>query len=386
MNSSLYTRRAVVGTILTVAIFFGGSSLAEYFGSRKSPVRQMSIKETRKAVKVNQVEYKSRELSLNGLGRVISESAIDLVTEIQGTIQPGSVLLKRGQRFRKGQILFKVNDTEARYNLSSQKSDFLTAIAGILPDIKIDYPEEFDKWNEYLASINVEEKLPAFPEINNAKEKVFLSTRNILRQYYSIKSSEERLSKYVITAPFSGSYQDVLLEVGSVVNPGNRVARIARSNRLELEVPFKTDDVDFLKYGTKVSVKSEDGTSNWQGRISRIGSSLDPTTQSLNVYIQFNPGNTKIYEGQYLRVEVPITRTKDVMEIPRNAVLNRNEVYVVVDSVLKIKPIQVEKLNKETVFFSGLDAGSYVVVEPLLSASEDMPVKMNMGTQQSTEN
>jgi len=381
MNSSLFIRRSIVSAIIALGIYFAGSYMADYFGSRKSPVRQMSIKETRKAVKVNQVEYKSRELSLNGLGRVISESAIDLVTEIQGTIQSGAVLLKRGQRFRKGQILFKVDDTEARYNLSSQKSDFLTAIAGILPDIKVDYAPEFDKWNDYLASINVEKDLPPFPEINNAKEKVFLSTRNILRQYYSIKSTEERLSKYIITAPFSGSYQDVLLEVGSVVNPGNRVARIARSNRLELEVPFKTDDIEFLKNGTKVSVKSEDAESSWNGRISRIGSSLDPTTQSLNVYIQFNPGSTKIYEGQYLRVDVPITRTKNVMEIPRNAVLNRNEVYVVIDSVLKIRPIQVEKLNKETIFFSGLDAGAYVVVEPLLSAREDMPVKMNKSTQ-----
>ena len=378
MKQSLFIRRALVSGAIAVLILLAGSSLGDYFGSRKSPVRQMSIRESRKAVKVNQVEYKSRELSLSGLGKVVSENAIDLITEIQGVIKPGSVYLKRGQRFSKGQILFKVDDTEARLTLSSQKSNFLTAIAGILPDLKVDYADEFGKWQSYLDSIDVEQALPPLPEISNAKEKVFLSTKNILNQYYSIRSAEERIAKYVIRAPFSGSYQDVFLEVGSVVNPGNRVARIAKSNRLELEVPFKTDDIEFLKYGTKVTVKAEDEASNWQGRISRIGSSLDPTTQSLNVYIQFNPGSTKIYEGQYLRVDVPITRTKAVMEIPRNAVLNRNEVYVVVDSVLKVKPIQVEKINKETLFFSGLDKGSYVVVEPLLSASEDMPVKMNL--------
>lgn len=340
----------------------------------------MSIRESKKAVKVNQVEYKSRELSLSGLGRVVSENAIDLITEIQGVIKPGQVLLKRGQRFGKGQVLFKVDDTEARLNLSSQKSNFLTAIAQVLPDLKVDFADEYTKWESYFNSIKVDEELPDLPEIKESKEKVFLSTRNILNQYYTIKSAEERLSKYVIRAPFSGSYQDVTLEVGSVVNPGNRVARIARSNRLELEVPFKTEDVSFLKYGTKVSVKSEDKGSEWKGRISRIGSSLDPTTQSLNIYVQFNPGSTKIYEGQYLRVDVPITRTKAVMEIPRNALFNRNEVYIVQDSVLKVKPILVEKLNKETLFFSGLDTGTYVVVEPLLSASEDMPVQMNIMT------
>ncbi|MEM6801338.1 MAG: efflux RND transporter periplasmic adaptor subunit [Bacteroidota bacterium] len=378
MKQNLLGRRILVSAIISCLILFLGYSMSDYFGSRKSPVRQMSIRESKKAVKVNQVEYKSRELSLSGLGRVVSENAIDLITEIQGVIQPGQVLLKRGQRFGTGQVLFKVDDTEARLNLSSQKSNFLTAIAQVLPDLKVDFEEEYNKWEGYFNSIKVEEELPDLPEIKESKEKVFLSTRNILNQYYSIKSAEERLSKYVIRAPFSGSYQDVSLEVGSVVNPGNRVARIARSNRLELEVPFKTEDVSFLKYGTKVSVKSEDKGSEWKGRISRIGSSLDPTTQSLNIYVQFNPGSTKIYEGQYLRVDVPITRTKAVMEIPRNALLNRNEVYIVQDSVLKVKPILVEKLNKETLFFSGLDTGTYVVVEPLLSASEDMPVQMNV--------
>ncbi|MEM8888886.1 MAG: efflux transporter periplasmic adaptor subunit, partial [Bacteroidota bacterium] len=187
MKQSLFIRRALVSGVIAVLILLAGSSLGDYFGSRKSPVRQMSIRESRKAVKVNQVEYKSRELSLSGLGRVVSENAIDLITEIQGVIKPGSVYLKRGQRFSKGQVLFKVDDTEARLTLSSQKSNFLTAIAGILPDLKVDYTDEFGKWESYLDSIDVEKALPPLPEINNAKEKVFLSTKNILNQYYSIR-------------------------------------------------------------------------------------------------------------------------------------------------------------------------------------------------------
>ena len=378
MKQSLIVRRSMISLIGAVTLLLVGYSLMSKLGSREAEIRQMSVRESRKSVKVNQVEYKSRELALSGLGRVVSESAIDLITEVQGVIQAGNVSLKRGMRFRQGQILFKVNDQEARLNLSAQKSNFMTAIAGILPDLKIDFPDVFDRWQTYFESLNVEEALPPLPEVTDSKEKVFLSTRNILNQYYTIKSAEERLSKYVIRAPFSGSYIDVLLEVGSVVNPGNRVARIARSNRLELEVPFRTEDLDYIGIGMAVSVQSEDAKSKWKGRISRIGSALDPTTQSINVYVQFDPGSTRIFEGQYLAVEVPVKRTKAVMEIPRNAVVNQNEVFIVEDSVLKVKPIQIEKLNRETLFFSGLEQGSYIVVEPLISAYENMPVLMEM--------
>ena len=65
----------------------------------------------------------------------------------------------------------------------------------------------------------------------------------------------------------------------------------------------------------------------------------------------------------------------NVMEIPRNAVFNSNEVYVVDDSILVKKKVNVEKISETTLFFSGLEKGEDVVIEPLINASENMKVK-----------
>ena len=168
---------------------------------------------------------------------------------------------------------------------------------------------------------------------------------------------------------------EVQREVNSVVSPGTHVGRIARSNRLELDVPIRAEDLKFVRRGLTVDVYAPNEETRWQGRISRIGASIDPSTQSVNVYVDFRPEGQAIFEGQYMRSELPGKRKLEVMEVPRYAVINQNQVYVVQDSMLHIKPIRVEKLNKETLYLSGLEAGEFVVVEPLINAYENMPVK-----------
>lgn len=377
MKISLFVRRLIVSAVITAAIVGVAYGLMGVLSNREVPVRQMSFRESKKQVNAVPISYESREISLSGLGKVVSESAIDLVSEVQGEILRGAFPLKRGQNFSRGQLLFRINDKEARLTYYAQKSNFMTAIAAVLPDLRVDFPDAFTKWQAYFESMNVESPLADLPEMSSPKEKVFFTTRDILNQYYSLKSSEERLGKYRVRAPFSGSFVEVLQEESAVVNPGSRIARIARSNRLELEVPFKTEDLSFIKRGMAVDVRSEDGTIKWPGKVVRVGSTLDPSTQTINLYISFNPGNAQLFEGQLLRAEVPGSRVKNVMEIPRHAVFNRNQVYLVQDNNrLELATIAIENIGEDNLLFTGIPAGRMIVTQNLLNAYENMPVSI----------
>lgn len=385
--NKLILRRVLISVIGAVGVIAIGLAIQNTLANREIPVRRMSFRESAKSVQVASIEYKSREIAISNMARVISESAIDLISEVQGEMQRGSVPIKRGQSFSRGQILFKVDDREARLSLFAQKSNFMTAIASILPELRLDYPDAYPAWQAYFESLNVEKPLPALPKINNSQEKVFFSTRNITNQFYTIKSAEERLSKYIVRAPFNGSFIEVLQEEGGVVNGGTRIARIARSRQLELEMPMRTSDLEFIRQGMAVKIYAENEEAELDGRITRISSTVDPTTQSVNVYVSFNPGQIQVLEGQYMRVDIPGNRIKNVMEIPRNAVFNRNQVFVVNDSNrLEVRDIQIEKFNDESLLFSGIQQGERVVTVPLINAYENMPVKiMNGGTPAATQ-
>lgn len=330
---------------------------------------------TLKAAKMKTVEYKNFNTSVEALGQIISTQPIDIVAEVSGKIMKGDVILRKARNFDKGALLFKLDKEEAILSLKSQRSNFLNALVAMLSDLKLDFPAEFDKWNNYFLGIDVSRSMTNLPTINSDREKTFIATKNILGQFYSIKSAEERLSKYEVYAPYSGTITDVYTDAGSVANPGTRIVKVMRTDQLELELPVRKEDIQWIKIGTNVQLFSEDKRQSASGKVVRMSNTLDPNTQSINVYISVNPKGMKLYEGMYLVAKLAGRSINNAMEIDRKAVFDNNKVYVMTaDSLLEQKIITVHKVNTETILFSGLEKGAKVVNDNLLGLSESVKV------------
>jgi membrane fusion protein (multidrug efflux system) len=321
------------------------------------------------------VEYKNFNTSVEALGQIISTQPIDIVAEVSGKIVKGDVVLRKARNFNKGALLFRVDNGEVILNLKSQRSNFLNALVLMLSDLKLDFPDEFDKWNNYFLGIDISRSIPNLPTINSDREKTFVATKNILGQFYSIKSAEERLSKYEVYAPYSGTITDVYTDAGSVANPGTRIVKVMRTDQLELELPVRKEDIQWIKIGTNVQLFSEDKRQSANGKVVRMSNTLDPNTQSINVYISVNPRGMKLYEGMYLVAKLAGRSINNAMEIDRKAVFDNNKVYVMTaDSLLEQRIITVHKVNTETILCSGLDKGAKVVNDNLLGLSESVKV------------
>ena len=343
---------------------------------RKEPPK-MPPKEIKRYVKAQEVAYGDIESQVAGSGRLSSMREVDVIAEVQGKILAGNVPLKKGQSFKKGDLLFRIYDQEARFGLLARKSRFLNAIANLLPDFKVDFPDSYKNWTDFLGSINIEQDLPPLPKINAAKEKIFLAGRNILSDYYGIKGEEVRLKKYKIYASFTGTYTDVFLEVGSIANPGSRIGEIIHTEQLELEVPIEVHNADWIKFKDPVYVSTEDGSREWSGKVVRKANFVDARTQSVSIFVglESTPENP-LYPGMYLKAVFPGIIVRNAMQMPRNAVFNTNEVFVVKDGRLAKEQISIYKVDEKTLIFSGLEEGMDLVVEPLVNATEDLKVEI----------
>ena len=362
----------IAGTAILIVV---GSIMAMgVLNDMKEPPKKATPKVPKKYVKTQQVNYQNIPTEVIAYGRVKTLDNLDLIAEKQGRMKQGSVKLKEGYKFRKGDLLFKIDDTEARLDLQAQKSGFLSELAGTLPDFKIDFPDSYSTWSAYFKSIDLDKSLPELPQYNSAKEKTYLATKNIFSNYYKIKSAEEALRKFFVYAPFSGIITEVQLQSGSYVSPGSRVAKIHRTDKLEMKVAIETKDVPWITEGLEVEIQTESSEVTWSGYISRIGELVNENTQSVDVFVAINNGSSPIYQGQYLQVIIPGKDITEGMEVPRNVVFDKNQVYVVQDSVLKIHEVEVKRYNAETVVFAGLPAGQDLVVEPLINAHQGMKV------------
>lgn len=367
--------RQLIRTILLIvvigAVAFG---IMSYLASQKEEVKPPMIEKELPLVKTEKVEYSNAYVDVEQTGRLISKGRVDLTAEVSGKMLAGDVPLIVGQSFKKGDILLRIYDEDAKLSLRAAKSRFLSSIANVLPDLKYDYADNYQNWLNFFNAIKINEALPELPPVKNENERIYLAGKNILNDYFSIQTSEIVLSRYTIKAPFDGAYSSVSLEVGSIANMGSRIARLIRTDVMELQVPISIEEVPYVNKGNKVDISYQGKTII--GKVDRVSEFVDPNSQSVLVYVEMkNQANFPLYEGMFMSAKFDQTELKNVMEIPRKSVFNFDEVYTVVDGKLDKQRVTVAKLDEYSAYISGLKEGSLVVIESLINASNQMPVR-----------
>ncbi|MFC2123540.1 efflux RND transporter periplasmic adaptor subunit [Bacteroidota bacterium] len=368
--------RKIVFIVVALILLLGGSAaLSLLFVSMKPEPRRRLGMDMKRFVKTETVKYSEITSPLSAEGRVVSGNEVRLVSEASGKIEPGAVLLRKGTSFEKGQLLAEIYKDEVELALKARKSRFLTTMTSFLPDMKVDFPERINEFEKFFRRIDMEKDLPEIPAFKNEKLKIFLASRNVFSEYYGIKQDEKRLKRHSLYAPFDGTYTEVISEVGSYVNTGGQIARMIRTDNIEVEVPVKNIQSKWINIGDSVHVISEDEHSVKPGTVIRKSDFIDARTQSRSIFIQVqSSADDELLTGEYEVVEFPGQKIDSAMEIPRKAVFNSNDVFTVVDGKLKKYSINVLKWNETTLIFNGIEEGLKIVVEPLINVKENTPV------------
>ncbi|MFO7864118.1 MAG: efflux RND transporter periplasmic adaptor subunit [Salinivirgaceae bacterium] len=365
----------IVISVLVLLALGGGAMML--LTSLKPEKPKAKIPEAIRYVRAAEVVYSDMNTSVVATGRLSSVDEVALASEVQGVLQAGVVSVSKGASFKRGDLLVEIVNDELVYSLKAQKSRFMNTLANVLPDLELDFPDAYSRWNTFFEELDVTEPLGQLPSAENAQLKTFLAARNILADYYSIKSTEARIAKHKIYAPFTGSYITDNLQSGSVVNPGAVIARIINTDVYEIEASVEKDEVAYLKPGAKVNVIPDRvGAEPIEGKILRISNFVDPQTQTVPVFVGVKDTKFPVYAGDYFRCVFDNIEVQNVFEIPRSAVFNFNEVFVIKNNRLTKQIVDVQKVNQKTLFFNGIEEGALVVNEALINATENMKVEI----------
>jgi len=358
----------ILAILLIGGAFMGYKKLANSKNDQKPPVKKIV-----KLVQTQEVKNTSIPLVITTSGTLKAKDKIDLFTEVQGILLKGSKDFKAGTYFSKGETVLRINSEEFSANLRSLKSNFYSVLTAMMPDLQLDFPEVYPKWQAYLTNFDMQKSLAKLPETNSDKEKYFITGRNILTSYYSVKNAEARLSKYVIRAPFSGVLSDAMVNQGTLIRPGQKLGTFVNTSIYELEVNINTQYSDLLQKGKKVTLQNLEHTKEWTGVVSRINPIVDVNTQTLKVYITLKDKALK--EGMYLEASLPVKSISDAFEVQRKLLVDDTKLFVVTDSILNLQNITPVFFNEKTVVVKGLENGQKLVKEPVPGAHEGMVVK-----------
>lgn len=378
--------RKITFVVVALIVLLGGSAaLSKLFVSMKPAQKKRSEVELKRFVKADVVKYSEITSPLEVEGRAVSGSQVTLVSEASGKIEPGAVALRKGTSFKKGQLLAKIYKDEVELALKARKSKFLTTMTSLLPDMKVDYPQHLDAYEMFFRAIDLDGNIPEMPLPEDEKLKIFLASRNVFSDYYGIRQDEKKLERHSLYAPFNGAFTQVNFEVGGYVNTGGQIAKMIRTDQVEVEVPVPNDESKWIKIGDKVELISKDGSAQKKGVVVRKSDFIDANSQARSVFVKAgNSAREELLTGEYVKVRFPGQKIDAAMEMPRGAVFNSTTVYIVEDGKLKKREINVLKRNEQTWVFNGLKEGSKLVIEPLINVKENTPVGI-LGEEQPNE-
>jgi multidrug efflux pump subunit AcrA (membrane-fusion protein) len=347
--------------VISVVIIAVGASIAAYMIANKPKPTPPKKLETVRYAKMDKVQYDEYQVSINATGNVRAKDKIDIYSEVQGIYDPAGKPFREGISFAKGEIMLSIDKRESEFTLKTQKSELMNSIASLMADFKVDFPQSFEKWNNYLSSFDIDKNIKEFPKPSSDKEKYFLTVRKIYSQYYNIKNQEVRLSKFDIVAPFNGTVTMSLIEPGALVRPNAKIGEFSGRGLYEVSFSVRAEDMNYIRIGSTVDVINNE--KKYQGTVVRISDRIDPTTQSINVFVQVSSPDFK--DGMYVNGRVEGNKVSNVYKIPREALIDNREVYTMEEGKLAKADIELVYVGKNYAYIRGLEVGKTVIVESL---------------------
>ncbi len=366
--------RKIILSILGIALVFGAVALGNKFAANKKKPKP-KFNKIIKTVFVDTVQNKDIPIIITASGNLTAKNKIELFSEVQGVLKIATKDFKSGTKYRRGETLLRINSDEFYASLQAQKSNLYNLITSIMPDIRLDYPNDFNKWQNYLQNFDLNKSTPKLPEFSSDKEKYFVSGRGITTSYYGVKNLEVKLGKYSIRAPYNGILTEALVTPGTLVRVGQKLGEYIDPSVYEMEVAISAAYSDLLKIGNTVSLSNLERTNTYQGKVIRVNGKIDQTSQTIKAYIQIVDKGLR--EGAYLEANLTAKSEKEAYEISRKLLVDNKNVYAVQDTVLNLIEVDPVFFNAETVVIKGVPNNTMLLSKVVPGAYDGMQVKIN---------
>jgi len=306
-------------------------------------------------------------------GRINSSSKINILSEVNGISKIANSRFEIGEKFNKGEVLIYVKDDDIALELKAIKSQFLTLLVQVLPDIRMDFPSLGNRFQNYVNNFSLEGRIADLPTTNGSKQRTFISSRQIFANYYTIKALENKLNKFKIRAPFDGVVTKALIDPGSNVIIGQPLGEFIDPNKYEISTSVSISESNIINKGNKVIIASDDLEGQTTAVVTRIGNHINELTQSIDVFIEVERGLVK--DGMYVTGQIICDTLIDICKIERSSIVKNNKIYVLKNDSLKTRNLDIIVLQNDYAIVKGLSENHCIVKEHRNYFYDGMPVK-----------
>ena len=321
------------------------------------------------------------EAKISSQGTIRPEHEIVVTSEVTGKVTWISDGLRDGANFDDGDTLLKIEKRDYELALISMESNLFQARVAL----------QREKAESELANIEWKRVGTGDASSLTLREPQLAQARAVLAAAEAAyEQSKRSLQRTSIVAPFNGRVRKKMVDLGTNLFPGNRIADIYATSFLEVRLPITDKDISFLgipldgamlkkRDRPKVRLIASYGGEDFEaeGFVVRSESEIDPKTRMISVIATIpNKNNARSLKvGMFVNAEIIGLSYPNIIFVPRNAV-KEDMVWVVQEEKLRRKSVEVLRFEDDYAFITdGLLMNDQVLITRLSSYVDGMPVR-----------
>ena len=283
-------------------------------------------------------------------GTVIGRDDSRLAAEVEGRL---IAVLEVGDRVKQGEVLAQVEGTTFQLMLDEARADLLPLQA------RIDFYQRESKRLASLAKNNNASKNRLDEVMSNYDEYTGLLKATRLR----LARARDRLQRTFIKAPFNGVVSERYKSKGERVDSGDEVLRLVNTDSLEISVRVTQELTAFIEPDS--ALLATDGKHEDMAMVRALVPVGDDVSRLYELRLEFQ--SRQWLAGQALRVAIPQSRKRQIVAVPRDALVIRQDgvtIFRINNNVADRIPVQVGIAQGRLVEVTGkLSVGDQIVIQ-----------------------
>ncbi len=302
---------------------------------KKKPKKEKSIK-----VNIGVVTQGDLVLPVFADGAIRTPKSLVIKTKVGGELL--SVLVRDGDKVRKGQVLARIDPREYEIALEESRYAHLKALSQMAAEadtftVNHAAVKEFTVGRDELEALykrgglSREEYKNRLLELEMRslnkgafREAVFQQRTGLAEARMAEERAELNLEYTDIRAPFSGIVQGLTMVAGEIVSTGTSVCTIYNNDNLEAVINVLEADLGNLSVGRPVLLAVPATSDTLQARIDVISPTLDAATRTCEIIIRFENPEGKYRPGMFVRTRIAGWVYPDKLLVPKAAILIRD--------------------------------------------------------------
>lgn len=202
----------------------------------------------------------------------------------------------------------------------------------------------------------------------------------IEQQRAAINLARKSVGDTVVRSPISGAVKEKHVARGAYLAVGNKIVTLVKTNPLRLRADIPESSAAAVRVGqdVKLTVEAFPGR-EFNGRVIRIGPSLDEKTRALTVEAQVANPHNQLRPGMFAKSQLITQQNATAVMIPQKAILNvagLSKVFVIENGKARERLVKTGETDGEMIeIVSGVNANETVATSNLDKLQEGASVK-----------